>query len=143
MGLPVPSLQSLASGLPGEVAQKLRSALSAQDEFNRRIQAILSPAQTWQTPQLLNGWQNFSSHYVARYTQLPSGVVVLSGAIKSGTIGTVAFVLPALLRPDQDVAIAVDSNGALGRLVVHPSGNVSAEVGSNSFFSLESSFLVL
>jgi len=137
--LNVTSLQQLGAGLPPEVQTSIRSALSAQDKMNQDIAQLFTnvSAWNWQTPQFANGWKNFSTTLIARFTQLSCGLVVLSGAIISGTIGGTAFTLPEAMRPSQDCNFAVDSNDAFGKLVVQASGSVIPTVGSNAFFSLD------
>lgn len=137
--LPTEPLQGLASKLPTQIQNVLRSALSAQDNINRKIASTFSSITVWNwtTPQFSNGWKNFSTSLVGRFTVTPSGLVVLSGAISSGTIGSKAFTLPAKLAPKQDCNFAVDSNDAFGKLVVHSNGDVVPAVGSNLFFALD------
>lgn len=47
----------------------------------------------WQTPTLINNWVNFGSGWTnAQYHITALGMVELRGLIKSGTIGTTAFI---------------------------------------------------
>lgn len=144
MALNLPSLQNLASSLPKEVQTALRSALSAQDQLNQDIALALKniATWTWARPALQHGWLDFSTSLVARYTKLATGLVVISGSVKSGTIGTSAFVLPTAFCPDQEVDISPWSTGETdSKLVILPSGLVVPVTGSNTQFSLDCSFM--
>lgn len=89
-------------------------------------------------PTLTNGWANFGApNGNASYYRDQFGVVRLAGVIKSGGIGSAAFVLPANCRPAATVRLATESNGALGVLTVDAAGNVTPATGSNVKFSLD------
>jgi hypothetical protein len=90
------------------------------------------------TPTLTNSWVNFGGGYTsARYWRDALGVVHLEGTIKSGTIGTVAMVLPAGFRPAGTMACHVLSNDALGRVTIETNGQVTPAIGSNTWVSLD------
>lgn len=144
MALNLPNLQLLAAGLPPDMQRVLGAALRAQDKLNRDISDALTALSvwTWQRPQLLNDWQDFSSTLVARYTKTAAGFVVLSGAIKSGTVGSTAFTLPVGFRPGQDLNLAPWSFGETpSKFFVGPDGSVQPLVGSNVIFFLDCAFL--
>lgn len=84
-----------------------------------------------------NSWVNNDAIRVARYYR-DRGRVYLEGIIKSGTINTVAFTLPAGYRHAQAPALtfAVPSNGALGIVNVTNTGAVIPAIGSNAYFDL-------
>lgn len=90
----------------------------------------------------LNSWVNFgSSNTTAAYSIDDSGIVRLQGLIKSGTIGSAAFILPTGFRPQLTVRQAVTtfngSNVVMGETFVDSSGNVTPSAGSNSYVSLD------
>ena len=93
---------------------------------------------SWSAPTLINSWVNFGSGYnEAGYFLDQFGIVHLRGLIKSGTIGTSAFVLPTNCRPANTLFIATVSADLFGKLAVYPDGNVTPANGSNSWFSLD------
>jgi hypothetical protein len=82
-------------------------------------------------------WVNFGgTNESAQYMKDLMGFVHIGGVVKSGTIGTVIFTLPAGYRPEEAKIFAVASNGALGICTVNPDGTVVASSGSNVYFSL-------
>jgi hypothetical protein len=86
-----------------------------------------------------NSWVNFGApNESASYYKDPLGVVRLRGIVKSGTINTAMFTLPAGYRPSNTRHFAVVSNGAFGDVYVDSSGNVICSVGSNTWVSLDS-----
>jgi hypothetical protein len=145
VGISVPNLQQLASGLPESVQQALRSALAAQDTFNRNVADAFNALAdfTWQTPTTFqNGWLNFDATHYARFTKLQTGIIVLDGVIKSGTVGSTAFTLPLGYRPGIiDMNFAADSNVTPARLQVGTNGNVIPTTGGNGYYSLCCMFL--
>lgn len=144
MAINLQNLQSLATGLPPELQQSLGGVLRAQDGINQQIATALSQlsAWTWLTPQLTNGWQSFSSTLVARYAKLSCGLVVLSGAIKSGTLSTTAFTLPLGYRPGQDLNLSAWSDGETdSKLFINSAGSVQPQAGSTTIFSIDCVFL--
>ena len=90
------------------------------------------------SPAFTNSWVNFGAgHETAAYRIEPSGIVRFKGRIKSGTINTAAFTLPAGYRPAQALRFAQSSNGAFGELIVDSNGVVNPAVGSNAAFNLD------
>lgn len=72
-----------------------------------------------------NSWANTGgSEPGASYIKVNHDIVLLKGAIDSGTIGAAAFTLPTGYRPAETQHFAVDRNGAYGRLTVNSSGEV-------------------
>ena len=89
-------------------------------------------------PTLLNGWVNYGGLYSpAKYWKDTIGMVHLQGLIKSGTIGTVAFVLPAGYRPLYRMTFPTVSDGAFADVVVVPDGSVIMQAGSVTSFFLD------
>lgn len=95
--------------------------------------------QAWQTPTLLNSWVNFGgANTTAQYMKDEMGFVHLKGMIKTGTIGTVAFTLPAGYLPSSEGTsrFPAVSNDAFGQLGITTGGNVTPLVGSSTWFAL-------
>jgi hypothetical protein len=90
---------------------------------------------------LTNSWVNYVGTYPnAGYTKLSSGMVVLRGAIKSGTLGssTAAFTLPTTHCPAYDMVFnGIDNANASCAIYVRSTGAVCVATGNNLFISLE------
>ncbi len=87
-------------------------------------------------PGLKGAWTHISTRE-ARALLDPFGFVVLSGALQSGAINSVAFTLPVGLRPKRLLVFAVVSNGAFGVVRVDTNGDVVPIVGSSLSVNLE------
>lgn len=61
----------------------------------------------------------------------------LRGSIKSGTVGTAAFLLTTGFRPAGDSNFACVSNNLFGFVIVNAGGAVIVQAGSNSYVSLD------
>ena len=105
-----------------------------------------SPAGVWQIPTFQNGWTNYSGGYqTARYMKDSTGTVFIEGLVSSGTIsGTLPiFTLPAGYRPSNYLIFPATTNpNTIGRLNINQGGAgfVTAETGSNVWFSINCSF---
>lgn len=87
-------------------------------------------------PAFQNSWIEYDSRGAAFWRD-SSGVVHLSGFIKNGVVGTIAFTLPAGFRTrGGSYTWPVDSGNAFGVVVVDDNGNVYALTGVNTYFSL-------
>ena len=89
------------------------------------------------TPSL---WVNYdTTEASAAFRKTPTGLVVLKGTIKSGTLNTNAFILPAGYRPAKNLNFAALSalTNAVGRVVVVSDGSVRPVNGSNAAVSLD------
>lgn len=82
-------------------------------------------------------WVNFGgTNESAQYYRDPWGRVYIGGIVKSGTIGTTIFTLPAGYRPEEAKIYPVVSNGVFGICTVNPDGTVVASAGNNTYFTL-------
>lgn len=89
------------------------------------------------SPAFENSWVNYGAGFpTAQFGFDRDGYVCLEGAIKTGSIGNVAFTLPAGYRPSTTVYVAVDSNGSHGLLSIESTGSVRPYVGSSTIFNL-------
>jgi len=97
----------------------------------------------WAGVTFQNSWTNYGSSYQnAQYRKL-GDVVQARGAVKSGTVGTVIFTLPAGFRPPAKTVFPADLNGAYGRLEVGTDGTVTQlSPTGNTFFAFTFQFSV-
>jgi hypothetical protein len=73
------------------------------------------------------------------YFKDSSGVVHLRGALKNGTLGSIAFVLPTGMVPETTANFSVigSTSGAQGWVFITPAGGVTLQAGSTSFMCLD------
>jgi hypothetical protein len=90
-----------------------------------------------------NGWVNYGAPYPnVASAKSASGIVFVRGAIKSGTIGAVAFTLPVGSRPAFDSIHAVyTSASTIGYIRVFVDGSVEVIAGNAAFVYLDISFV--
>lgn len=93
----------------------------------------------WTAPSFLNSWVNYGGSYnTAGYFRDKNGIVHLRGMIKLGSVGSAAFTLPEGYRPTNNELLATISNGAIGRINIDSSGNVTpASPSNNAWVSLD------
>jgi hypothetical protein len=84
-------------------------------------------------PTLLNSWANFGGGTSpAGFWKDPTGIVHLTGAVKSGTMGVSIFTLPAGYRPLSGQSyFPIVSNSTTGVCYVDPGGAVVPTAGSS------------
>jgi hypothetical protein len=85
-----------------------------------------------------NGWVNFGATRVATLI-LRNNRLSLSGIIKNGVVGLVAFTVPSGLGSESggSKAFPVDSNDAVGFVIIDILGQVVPQIGSNALFYLD------
>lgn len=115
----------------------------AQTQINRD-QQINNTFPVFTVPTYQNGWVTYQvpDYAPAGYYKDAMGVVHLRGLIKSGTLDTAAFTLPAGCRPAYGAIFVCQSaaNNAIMRVNVTAAGLVipsSGGSGSNAWVSLE------
>lgn len=90
--------------------------------------------------QFQNTWVHYdtSLYGPCRYRKTSSGLVVMQGLMKSGTISTTlpAFILPVGYRPSVRLLITTMSNSAISRMDIETNGNVLPYSGSNAWYSI-------
>lgn len=91
---------------------------------------------SWTTPTLLNSWVDYGLGRQAVRYKKTGGQVEIQGVLKSGTIASPAFTLPAGYRPASGLMWAANANDAIGRLDIEPDGDVIPSFGSNVWFSI-------
>lgn len=124
--------------LPQEPLQRLLDdpRLLWLSQFYRHIRGDTD----WIAPSLQNSWVDYGGAYAPAGYRLKNGVVYIQGLIKDGTVtaGTVLFTLPEGYRPASS-KIFHSPNGTTdpGRTNIAENGDVTIEVGGNSWHSLE------
>jgi hypothetical protein len=84
-----------------------------------------------------NSWAAYGSGYeVPSYWKDSASVVHLQGLMTGGTIPAVAFTLPPGYRPLGQLIFDVQSNSALARVDVFPSGGVQPQSGAAAWVNL-------
>ena len=97
----------------------------------------------WGKPALINSWVCFDdaepTYACPAYTVTSSGLVLLRGMAKSGTVGQPMFSLPERIAPRAYMVLPTSSNSLLARVDVNASGDVIVAYGANttSYVSLE------
>jgi hypothetical protein len=93
-----------------------------------------APVAAWTAPALLNGWVNNGAPYELAGYYLDRRIVYLKGLIRTGVLGSPAFVLPVGFRPAQLLVINTISNNAIGRVDVSADGSVTPVAPSSSAY---------
>lgn len=122
--------------------QDWRAVMNRIDEIDSRLLdqpvAASAPLEQWNAPTLTNSWVNYGGSFnPAGYWRDPFSLVHLRGTMKSGTIGSAAFTLPAGYRPANTELHAVTSNSAFARIVIDGGGVVTPDIGSNVNVSID------
>ncbi len=116
--------------------------LKLLSDFKKRIETLEKSfrvyVQDWVAPSFLNSWVNFDGTYSqCGYMRDPNGFVHLRGKVKTGTINTAIFTLPALFRPQYKLTFVGISNDALCKIEIDTSGNVVPVTGNNTYVALD------
>lgn len=98
------------------------------------------------SPTLVSGWVPFGGAYALPTYRKAGGQVIISGVIKSGTIGATAFILPVGYRPAASLIFPTICNNstteAITRCEVSAAGVFTAMIGGaagyNAYLSLSS-----
>jgi hypothetical protein len=89
-------------------------------------------------PTFQNGWVAFGAgNSTPQYWKDSSGAVHLQGLVKSGTVGSAIFTLPADFCPPGNLRFTVSNNGLFGEVVIGTAGGVALTAGSNAYVSLD------
>lgn len=97
----------------------------------------------WGKPALINNWVCFDdaepTYACPAYTITSSGLVLLRGMAKSGTVGQPMFSLPERIAPRAYMVLPTSSNSLLARVDVNASGDVTVAYGASTtnYVSLE------
>lgn len=99
--------------------------------------ALAAQVDTWHVPTYTNSWVTYGGTQNFAYMKDNLGFVHLRGIIKSGTIGSAAFTLPAGYLPATTIQQIANSNGAYGQFTITTGGVVTPVTGSNAWFSFD------
>lgn len=93
----------------------------------------------WINATYQNGWvsNDAAAFNAASYRQDADGTVHIRGLVRSGTLGTTIFNLPAGMRPARTVIRVSQGANVTSRIDILPSGNVIASLSSNTWQSLD------
>lgn len=134
-------LADLESGQQSEIRRLINRISDIEKLVSDRHDPVKVRVEKFITPTLLNSWVEFSAFNTTGYYKDPYGIVRIKGLVKDGVVGaaTPIFTLPVGYRPSALVIIpAVGGSNTFARLNVAVNGDVSVEVGSNVFMSLDS-----
>jgi hypothetical protein len=99
---------------------------------------------SWTNVTFENSWVDFDASHVVRYRKLSSGLVVITGAAKSGTANSTIFTLPVGYRPGQEVLHPVRctfTQNTLRDCQITAAGAVTVlSNGGNAYIDLNVSF---
>lgn len=104
------------------------------------VSASSLAAVSWVAPTLTNSWANYGGAATEAGYRRVGDVVEVRGVVKSGTVNTAIFNLPAGFRPATDTVFAVPAGPGGARLDVGWTGDVSLvsyyASGTNAIVSL-------
>jgi hypothetical protein len=92
--------------------------------------------ETWITPTLINNWVAYDTARTPKYYKDANGIVHVKGMMKSGTVGSSAFILPVGYRPDALRMFTTNSTNVFGLLQVDNTGAVTA-LTNNTFVYID------
>tara|TARA_R110000803_G_scaffold63024_1_gene123560 strand:- start:2995 stop:3375 length:381 start_codon:yes stop_codon:yes gene_type:complete len=96
----------------------------------------------WTAVTFQNSWQNFSGSYQSVQYRKVNDVVEVRGFMKSGTLDSTAFTLPAGFRPPSAFQIPSLGGGVFSKTIVQSDGDVIPSGGSTSYFSTVFTFSI-
>lgn len=101
------------------------------NEVNRMTPLVVAPT-PWVGVTFLNNWVNFAAGFqLVQYRKI-GDIVSIRGLMKSGTIETPSFVLPAGFVPPATVQFATASNALFAYFEVRPDGNMVVKTPSSN-----------
>lgn len=138
--LHIPSRSSGFSGLAANGTGTLVKGTTPSSFLSVTSMYYPAGAGSWtnMTP-LGASWQAHPSGSVPAYTKGTDNLVTLKGLVRLGTAtaGTVIFTLPAGFRPAERILVPNISNQAVGRIDIRTNGQITFELGSNTWFSFD------
>lgn len=139
MPLPLPFKITDAIPLGDEIHDNF-TEIAKQFPFSRKHMKIETPHNVGDLgePAFEHGWLNYdaTTFQGARFWKDPMGIVHVEGLVKSGTIATSVFTLPAGYRPATKLVWAAYTSTGVGRLDVYGDGSVFAASGGTGYYSL-------
>lgn len=125
-----------ASGTPADV-DLTAAALGAAELAARSDHRHKLGDSGWIALPLVNSWVSYDNTYGPPRYRKVAGVVFVQGLIRSGSLGAVAFTLPAGYRPSLKLLFVVDRDPNVdGRIDVETNGNVVMVTASTGWTSL-------
>lgn len=119
-------------------SKRLAARIADLESQVERLNPVKPRIERFIAPTLLGTWVNYGGGFNdAGYYKDPLGIIHLRGLVKSGTVPSSIFTLPAGYRPTAEEIFSVVANDAFGRVDVDASGNVVCKVGNNAFISLD------
>lgn len=146
IGVPAPVVNG--QWIKGVGGAAVWSAIAAAD-----VTGLVAPDTAWHVvgtagePAYQNGWSTYdaASFPIARFRKDAAGWVHLSGLVKGGTVGGppsgTIFTLPVGYRPSKTLHIATVGTAAFAYSHVTNDGQVTGAGGTNTWWSLEMSFM--
>ncbi len=134
----------------GGIAQEVVSSYQGRNAHLTTISCnLLTRQNQWRDAVLQNSWVRYNTTFnPPQYFKDSNGIVWLRGLVRSGTAGSVIFVLPEGYRPSNQqlhVVAAYDptniignANNGVGRIDILPDGRVLHQAGNNLWISLDS-----
>ena len=116
--------------------------LKILSDFKKQLEEVRKAftvyVQGWTAPSFSNSWVNFDgTANQCGYMRDPHGFVHLRGKVKTGTINTAIFTLPANYRPQYVETFVGISNDAVCKIEVETDGDVIPVTGNNTYVSLD------
>ena len=122
-----PFLAQLSKKLPATSAE-WQTFINALQAWNRSLTTI-----QWRAPTLQNSWVYFGSpHEPPGYYKDATGRVWIRGLVKSGTLGSPIFTLPAGYEPPYSIVQVGISDDLLCEIDISQAGAVTVGSGGNN-----------
>lgn len=97
-------------------------------------EAGASAIEAWINATMTNAWVDYGGYGTTGYCKTDEGLVKLRGVIKTGTVNSAAFTLPAFYRPATALAFGTISNNVIGRVDISAAGAVTPVTPSNNTY---------
>jgi hypothetical protein len=124
-----------------DVERRLR-LLEAVATFTTLDARYVAVPTAWTAVTFAGAWVNFGAPYSDCQYRKVGDTVQLRGMMKSGTMVTTAFTLPAGFRPPTSLFMATVSNAAFGSFTIDSAGAFTPQAGTNAYVSITCSFSV-
>lgn len=113
-----------------------------KSDWCQQITTYVVPPAWIALPAYQNGWINYGAPYQVGQYRKRGDIVEVRGLIKSGTIGAVAFTMPAGFRPPADLLVPSNSAGAYCAITITAAGTVTPSAASNASVAIGFSYSV-
>lgn len=128
------------NGALGGVQGGLSGGLTFGANMNAQVKTVTIhvPSTDWTTVSSFSGSWVVNATVMYRQEGMLTGRMV--GNVKSGTINTTAFTLPAALFPPQTIFFAQGAGGAFGQMHITAAGAVVPDTGATTAFEISCSW---